>query len=127
MSKNKIIAYNPKLKSLARDLRQNGTLSEILLWMNIKNKVLGYEFHRQVPLNEFIVDFYCHELSLAIEIDGSTHDYNFVKDELRQEKLEKLGVFVLRFTDEDVKKFMNDVLRSIQFVISEIEKGKTSP
>jgi very-short-patch-repair endonuclease len=95
--------------------------------MNIKNKTLGYEFHRQVPIDEFIVDFYCHELSLAIEVDGSTHDYNFVNDESRREKLEKLGVFVLRFSDEDVKKFMNDVLRSIQFVISEIEKGKTSP
>ena len=127
MSKNKFIAYNPKLKSLARDLRQNSTLSEILLWMNIKNKVLGYEFHRQVPLNEFIVDFYCHELSLAIEIDGNTHNYNFVKDESRQEMLENLGVFVLRFTDEDVKKFMNDVLRSIQFVIMDIENKKTSP
>ena len=66
-------------------------------------------------------------MSLAIEIDGSTHDYNFVKDESRQEKLEKLGVFVLRFSDEDVKKFMNDVLRSIQFVIMEIENKKTSP
>jgi very-short-patch-repair endonuclease len=121
MSKNKIIAYNPKLKSLARDLRQNSTLSEILLWMNIKSKTLGYEFHRLVPIDEFIVDFYCHELSLAIEVDGSTHDYNFVKDESRQEKLKKLGVFVLRFTDEDVKKFMDDVLRSIQFAILEIE------
>ena len=95
--------------------------------MNIKNKTLGYEFHRQIPIDEFIVDFYCHELSLAIEVDGSKHDYNFVNDESRQEKLEKLGVFVLRFSDEDVKKFMNDVLRSIQFVIMEIENKKTSP
>jgi very-short-patch-repair endonuclease len=95
--------------------------------MNIKNKTLGYEFHRQVPIDDYIVDFYCHELRLAIEIDGSTHDYNFINDELRQKRLESMGIKVIRFTDEDVKKFMNDVLRSIQFVILEIENRKTSP
>ena len=124
MSKNKIIGYNPELKSLARKLRKNSTLAEILLWMNIKNKALGYEFHRQVPMDEFIVDFYCHELNLVIEIDGSTHDYNFVKDTLRQTRLENLGLMVVRFTDEDVKKSMNDVIRSLQVIISEIENGK---
>jgi very-short-patch-repair endonuclease len=127
MSKNQIISYNPRLKSLARQLRQNNTLAEILLWKNIKNRVLGHEFHRQVPIDEFIVDFYCHELSLAIEVDGSTHDYNFIRDELRQKRLERKGISVVRFTDDDVKKFMNDVLRSIQSVILEIEKRKTSP
>ena len=68
--------------------------------MNLKNKALGYEFHRQVPIDKFIVDFYCHELSLAIEIDGNTHDYNYVNDTLRQTRLESLGVKVVRFTDE---------------------------
>jgi very-short-patch-repair endonuclease len=126
MSKNRIIPYNPKLKALARQLRQNSTLAEIQLWMNIKNKTLGYEFHRQVPVDEYIVDFYCHELSLAIEVDGSTHDYNFIYDKLRQKRLESYGIVVIRFTDDDVKRFMNDVLRSIQFVIGEIEKVKTS-
>jgi very-short-patch-repair endonuclease len=121
MSKNKIIGYNPKLKLLARKLRQNNTLAEILLWMNIKNKALGYEFHRQVPIDKYIVDFYCHELNLAIEIDGYTHDYIFVKDVLRQLKLESLGIKVVRFTDLDIKKFMNDAIRVLQVQISEIE------
>ena len=76
MTANKIIYYNPNLKEKARLLHKNSTLSEIILWKNIKNKSLGYEFHRQVPLDNFIVDFYCHELNLAIEIDGNTHDYN---------------------------------------------------
>ena len=62
--------------------------------MNIKSKVLGYEFHRQVPLNEFIVDFYCHELSLAIEVDGNSHDYNFVSDKSRQEKIRETWGFL---------------------------------
>jgi len=61
--KNKIIPYNPKLKELARELRKNSTLSEVLLWLKIKAKVMGVEFHRQVPIGNFIVDFYCHELS----------------------------------------------------------------
>jgi len=124
MSKNKIIGYNPKLKSLARKLRKNSTLAEILLWMNIKNRALGYEFHRQVPMDKFIVDFYCHELNLVIEIDGYTHDYNFVKDTLRQTRLESFGHVVVRFTDADIKKSMNDVIRSLQVIISEIENGK---
>ena len=122
MSKNRIIAYNPNLKLKARLLRQNSTLAEILLWKNIKDRALGYEFHRQVPIDEFIVDFYCHELSLVIEVDGNTHDYNFINDELRQKKLESLGITVVRFTDDDVRKYMNDVLRSLQVNILEVEE-----
>jgi very-short-patch-repair endonuclease len=89
MTSNKIIPYNRGLKELARQLRKNSTLSEVLLWNNIKNKTLGYEFHRQVPIGEYIVDFFCHELLLAVEIDGSTHDYNFDYDNYKQEELEK--------------------------------------
>jgi len=124
MSTNKIIPCNPKLKNLARKLRTNSTLSEVLLWQNIKGKSYGYEFHRQVPINEFIVDFYCHELQLAIEIDGNTHDYNFEADENRQNRLESLGISFVRFCDYDVKRNINDVLRSLEFVIMEIEGEK---
>ncbi len=122
MSPNKIIPYNPKLKNLARELRKNSTLAEVLLWQNIKGKCYGYEFHRQVPINEFIVDFYCHELQLAIEIDGNTHDYNYANDEKRQRKLEDLGISFVRFSDYDVKRNINDILRALEFVISEIEE-----
>jgi very-short-patch-repair endonuclease len=73
--RNKILPYNPKLKPFARQLRNNMTLSEILLWEYLKNKKMkGFDFDRQRPIDEFIVDFYCKELMLAIEIDGSTHD-----------------------------------------------------
>jgi very-short-patch-repair endonuclease len=125
MSPNKLLSYNPRLKQLARELRKNSTFAEVLLWMNIKGKSYGYEFHRQVPIDEFIVDFYCHELQLAIEIDGNTHDYNFEKDDQRQRKLESLGVNFIRFNDIDVKKNMNDVLRAIEFAISELEEKKS--
>jgi len=124
MTRNRIHSYNSGLKYLARQLRQNSTRAEILLWKIIKGKALGYEFHRQVPIGEFIVDFYCHELKLVIEIDGYTHDYNFINDLNRQKDLESLGIIVIRFTDDDIKKFLNDVLRSIEIVILEIERNK---
>jgi very-short-patch-repair endonuclease len=125
MPKNKIITYNPKLRTLARKLRNNSTLSEILLWQNIKGKSYGYEFHRQVPIDNYIVDFYCHELNLAIEIDGCTHDYNFDNDERRQLILESFGITILRFSDIEVKKSLNEVLRVLESRISEIEKLET--
>jgi very-short-patch-repair endonuclease len=115
--RNKILPYNPKLKLLARQLRKNMTLSEILLWEHLKNKKMcGFDFDRQRPIDEFIVDFYCKELMLAVEIDGSAHDdeKSWQKDQSRQRKLEQLGVKFLRFMDEDVKKNMEGVLTIIQ-------------
>jgi len=125
--RNKIIPYNPKLKQIARMLRKNSTLSEILLWQEIRNKVMmGYQFHRQVPINEFIADFYCHELKLVIEIDGDSHDFKYTKDRKRQEKLESLGVRFLRFEDLVVKQSMGYVLDEIYYWINDYESGKTS-
>lgn len=124
MKRNKVIYYNPDLKQKARRLRNESTFSEILLWLKIKGKAFGYEFHRQVPVDEFIVDFYCHELCLAIEIDGNSHDYKYEYDLRRQRKLEALGVRFIRFDNIDVKRHMNDVLQALEIVISEIEKTK---
>lgn len=88
-----IIWYNPALLEKARKLRNESTLSEILLWKYLKGKqMLGYDFHRQKPLNNYIVDFFCNELMLAIEIDGSSHDSEAkqIEDKKRQEILEEL-------------------------------------
>ena len=72
--KRKIIPYDPKLKELARQLRNNSTYTEIMLWNCLKNKQMkGYDFHRQKPLYNSIVDFFCNELMLAIEVDGESH------------------------------------------------------
>jgi len=92
------------------------TLSEVLLWQELKGKqMLGYDFDRQRPIDEYIVDFYCKDLFLAIEIDGITHTYEgaFEKDQIRQLRLESLGVHFLRFDDLDVKRNMNWVLNTI--------------
>ena len=124
-AKRKIIPYNPELKILAKELRRNMTLSEVLLWNELKQKkVLGFDFDRQRPIGNFIVDFYCKELSLAIEIDGDTHIYKYEYDDERQRSLEKVGVRFLRFEDIEIKKNMNNVLRVIE---DWIEKNRPTP
>ena len=101
------------------------TLSEVLLWKELRNKnILGCDFDRQRPIGNFIVDFYCKELSLAIEIDGDTHIYRYDYDEERQRELEKLGVHFLRFEDIEVKKNISNVLRVIE---NWIEKNIPTP
>ncbi|GAA3559462.1 endonuclease domain-containing protein [Snuella lapsa] len=112
--RNKIIPYNPKLKAYARELRNNSTLGEVLLWQKIKGRALGVQFHRQVPLNAFIVDFYCHELQLAIEVDGRSHDFKYRYDAKRQGILESLGVRFVRFQDREVKQDMFSVILALQ-------------
>ncbi|MGI9542140.1 MAG: endonuclease domain-containing protein, partial [Cyclobacteriaceae bacterium] len=73
MARRKIIPYNPKLKAIAKMLRKNMTLSEVLLWNELKQKqMLGHDFDRQRPINIFVVDFYCKDLRLAIEVDGDS-------------------------------------------------------
>ena len=123
--KRKIIPYNPKLKEYARELRNNSTKAEIILWLKLKGKQMyGYDFHRQKPLDQYIVDFFCNELMLAIEVDGYSHDLIEVhNNDLKKEmKLNKLGVTVLRFSDNQVLKDMTNVLRSIEWFIFEFEK-----
>jgi very-short-patch-repair endonuclease len=121
-----IIPYHPKLKKLARELRQNMTLSEVLLWNQLKQgQMLEYDFDRQRPIDNYIVDFYCKDLRLAIEIDGGYHDNEEVakNDVIRQERLEKLGVRFLRFSDSEVKKDIVQVLLAIQYWIED-HKGE---
>ena len=74
MPKRKIIPYNPILKERAQELRNNSTFSEIMLWNHLKKKQMrGFDFDRQRPIDNYIVDFYCKDLFLAIEIDGERH------------------------------------------------------
>lgn len=117
--RNEIIPYQANLKARARELRKKSTLSEVVLWKAIQKKQLGVQFHRQVPIDYFIVDFYCHELKLAIEIDGGIHDHeeNLFKDEQRQNKLEDLGVKFLRFRDNEVMNDLDGVLGEIKNAI----------
>jgi very-short-patch-repair endonuclease len=106
--------YNPRLNQIARMLRNNMTLAEILLWNKLKNKQLcGLDFHRQKPIDEFVVDFYCPRLLLAVEIDGDSHEGKLEKDCQRQRDIEKFGVRFLRFSDEEVKQNLEGVIDTL--------------
>jgi len=120
-----IIPYNPSLKELAKKLRRNMTFSEVKLWNEIKNgKLMRYDFDRQRPIGNFIVDFYSKDLKLAIEIDGITHQDEAIllSDKTRQEKLEVLGIAFLRFDALLVVNKVEAVVREIRIWIEEFEK-----
>jgi len=113
----KIIPYNPKRKDFAKKLRHNMTFSERVLWKAIKNgQVMGYDFDRQRMIGNYIVDFYCKDLQLALEVDGITHlnDEARKKDSIRQNELEIAGVRFLRF-DALL------VINKVEAIIKEIE------
>jgi len=74
----------------------------------------GYQFMRQKPIGDYIVDFYCSKLKLVIEIDGESHDGRFSYDMQRQSFLESTGLTVLRFNDIDVKRDISNVLMAIE-------------
>lgn len=104
MNKNKFLPYNIKLKERARELRKNQTAAERKIW-NYYLKKHKYKFTRQKPINNFVVDFYCSELGLVVEIDGATH---LNKKEVRYDNLRsnilkgKYGLKILRYWNDDV-------------------------
>jgi len=128
--KRTIIPYNPKLKEFARQLRNNSTRTEILIWQKLKRKQMyGYDFHRQKPIDNYILDFFCYELMLGIEIDGYSHELIevFEKDKKKTKKMERFGITVLRFSDVQVLKEMENILRAIEQYIIDFETEITHP
>ena len=122
-----IIHYNPKLKALAAHLRSQGTKSEIILWNQLKgSQVNGFRFIRQKPIGDYIVDFYCKEVGLVIELDGLSHQYNEVMDldERKQSYLESIGLKVIRFEDEDVIRDLPNVMRVIEYTAVSLKPMK---
>lgn len=123
----KIIPYKQRLVALAKALRSNMTLGEIAMWREIKGRQLGYKFSRQIPIDQYIVDFYCKDLQLAIEIDGGIHSEleQEKRDFRRQQRLEDLDIVFIRFNDHDVKNNLDTVLIELKNKIIEI-KGEKS-
>lgn len=123
------IHYNQNLKLLARKHRNDSTKSEIKLWQELKGKqVFGYKFLRQKPIENYIVDFFCNKLKLAIELDGYSHNFEevVIKDEKKELHLNSLGITVLRFDDNEVMNDINNVLRCIEIFILDFEKINTN-
>lgn len=119
--KRPILPYSPHLKLLAKKLRSHMTFSEVKLWNGLKNgNMLHYDFDRQRPIGNYIVDFFCKDLQLAIEVDVITHEGKkaIEKDELRQKQLEAMGVTFLRY---DALLVVNDVEAALKDIASWIE------
>ncbi|MFL0682758.1 MAG: endonuclease domain-containing protein [Algoriphagus aquaeductus] len=115
-SENLFYGASPEIHRRARELRKQMTPAEKKLWDILKGKSLsGFKFRRQHPIKKFIVDFYCHELKLVIEVDGSIHNQ---KDQAEYDlgrtfELEELGLKVIRFRNEEVFDLTEEVLDRI--------------
>ena len=122
MSKNRIIPYNKHLKQFARKLRSNSTKAEKEFWSIVRRRALGVQFHRQVPIDKYIVDFYCHEISVAIELDGNSHFNEEAKesDQVRDAKLKEIGITVVRFTDTEVFDDTQNMTQILERIIAEL-------
>jgi very-short-patch-repair endonuclease len=120
------LPYNIDLKEFSRQLRNHSTPGEIFLWKKLRaGEMMNYTFNRQKPLNRYIVDFYCKPLNLVIEVDGGYHNekVRMIKDKERQQILESIGLNFLRFSDQQVRKDMEIVLKTIENYVLEYEEN----
>ena len=105
------LPYNSNLKQKAKELRCAGNLFEVLLWNQIKNKQLGgLDFDRQKIIGNYIVDFYCAEKQVVIEIDGCSHDQKIQYDAKREAYLLSLDLTVIHLLDRDVGHNLSGVM-----------------
>ena len=114
--------YKNTLKSNARQLRQNMTEVEQVIWYRVRRKqIMAVQFYRQKPLLNFIVDFYCAKARLVIELDGGQHfeDEHQEKDIIRDKALMDIGLLVLRFDNYQVLSETESVINRIYEVVAE--------
>jgi very-short-patch-repair endonuclease len=120
--------YNKNLKHLARNLRNDSTKGEVILWSEVlrARKMKGYQFNRQFPMDiggkGIIVDFICRKLRLIIEIDGYSHNFKYEEDLNRDKLLNELGYKVIRVFEQEVRHDLDNVVRVIENEIEEIER-----
>lgn len=118
---NLFFGASPEILKRAKELRKQLTPAEKALWNILRNKAFsGLKFRRQHPIKRYIVDFYCHEQKLVIELDGSIHDeFNQSEyDKGRTTELEELGLKVIRFRNEEIFDGIDDVLKMISQYLS---------
>src|SRR5688572_14832178 len=115
------LPYNKNLKQYSRNLRNNSTKSEAMLWTRLRKKqVCGIKFRRQKPILNYIVDFYVFKVKVIVEIDGFTHDeIKSDYDMRRQMDLENHGLKVLRFNDQEIYNNLDGVISTIENYIVE--------
>ncbi|VVP75364.1 endonuclease domain-containing protein [Pseudomonas fluorescens] len=106
----------PNLAQFARQLRVNQTDCEQLLWQKLRSRqIANLKFRRQFPCPPYVLDFYCAELKLAIELDGGQHfeTAGLIHDQRRTRYLNQKGIEVVRFSNLEVAQQMDDVLEQI--------------
>jgi very-short-patch-repair endonuclease len=102
------------VRARAKELRKEQTLAERLLWRVLRDRAVnGLKFRRQHPLDGFVLDFFCPEARLCVELDGGIHDAQQARDAARTAQLEARGIRVIRFRNEEVEEDMPSVLRRI--------------
>ena len=117
---------DPLIFDKARELRKRLTPSEQIFWLRLKEQFPGYKFRKQHPISIYIADFYCHKLKLVIEIDGPIHNSEEAKlnDEKRQKDLENLDLTVIRFTNDQIKNEIENVIEMISSTILKLTVNK---
>ena len=115
-----ILHNHPVLKSRRVELRKNQTPQEIILWAHLRGAQMGFKFKRQHSVGPYILDFYCPDKKLAIELDGSQHLTNKEYDQERTDYLLVLGINTIRFWNSEINNNINGVLQ-------EIVSGLSSP
>ena len=123
------IPYNKSLTEKARQNRTNPTPAERKLWFEVlQNKRFDHlKFTRQKPLSDYIVDFYCAALMLAIEIDGDSHDEHQRYDETRTRRLNALGIEVIRYTNAEIMNNLEGVYESLLKRVTERRNSCVGP
>ena len=128
--RKKLRALKSTVTTRARCLRKNTTDCEQILWSELRNrKFIDYKFRRQHPIDPYTLDFYCPKLKLAIELDGSGHNYwhRERRDRIRDQFLAKRGITVLRFWNHQVREELESVLEAIWFALEDRNAANPSP
>jgi very-short-patch-repair endonuclease len=118
--------YNKKSEQeKRRQLRANMTYCEKIVWLHLKKRQLGYRFLRQYSVDHFVIDFYCPELKLAVELDGNVHEIPEQKeyDEARQKYLEKFGIQFIRIKNEEYLGNPNKAFLKIENAIKNLSQN----
>ena len=108
----------PEIFHKSQELRRIMTKAEKILWNELRGKKLNnLKFRRQHPCSRFILDFYCHEKRIVIELDGEVHNTQKVKDDSRTDALKEMGLKVIRFRNEEV---VDDLERVLNRIFAEV-------
>ena len=120
LDKTMYFRAKPETLETARILRKRMTPCETMLWERLKGKqLLGLRFRSQHPIDIFIADFYCHKARLVIEIDGEIHEGQIEYDDGREAEIEKYGIKIIRFTNDEVISDIEIVVDKIKTIVSE--------